>query len=79
MRITLAEDRIGIRPKGATGTRRSARPLEGGEVGMLIARTRKRRENAKVYFQNSGCLKFESCNDALPLSFIAQRRLEGQR
>jgi len=32
MRITLAEDRIGIRPKGATGTWRSARPLfgEGG-------------------------------------------------
>jgi hypothetical protein len=26
----LAEDRIGIRPKGATGTRRSARPLTGG-------------------------------------------------
>ena len=46
---------------------------------MLIARTRKRRENANACFQDSGCLKFESCNDALPLSFIAQRWLERQR
>ncbi len=28
--LTIAEDRIRIRPKGATGTRRSARPLTGG-------------------------------------------------
>jgi hypothetical protein len=77
--LPLAEDRIGIRPKGASGTRRSARPLEGGEVGMLIARTRKRRENANACFQDSGCLKFKSCNDALPLSFITQRWLERQR
>ena len=46
---------------------------------MLIARTRKRRENANACFQDSGCLKFESCNDALPLSFITQRWLERQR
>jgi hypothetical protein len=56
----LAEDRIGIRPKGASGTRRSARPLTGWREGMLIARTRKRRENANSCFQDSGCLKFTS-------------------
>ncbi|WP_315843148.1 hypothetical protein [Tardiphaga sp. 709] len=46
---------------------------------MLIARTRKRREIANACVQSSGCLIFESCNDALPLSFIAQRWLERQR
>jgi hypothetical protein len=47
---TLAEYRIGIRPKGASGTRRSASPLTRGREGMRTTRTRKRRENANTYF-----------------------------
>jgi len=45
---TLAEDRIGIRPRGASGTRRSARPLARGREGMRKTRTRKRRETASA-------------------------------
>ena len=45
---SLAEYRIGIRHPRVLGTRRSARPLSGGPVGMRTTRARKRGENAKV-------------------------------
>ena len=59
--LSIAEDRIRIRPKGATGTRRSARPLARGRE--CKARRRPRAVNNRgddACLKSSGCLTVES-------------------
>ena len=58
---TLAEDRIGIRPRGASGTRRSARPLARGRE--CKGRRRPRAANNRgddACLKGRGCLTVES-------------------
>jgi hypothetical protein len=54
--LSIAEDRIRIRPKGATGTRRSARPLTGGWECK-----RRRRPRAANNGGDDACLKSSGC------------------
>src|SRR3954462_8230487 len=54
--LLIAEDRIRIRPKGATGTRRSARPLTRGWECK-----RRRRPRAANNGGDDACLKSSGC------------------
>ncbi len=55
---SLADDGIGVRAMGASGTRRSARPLtlEGKECSIPRAHRAARSRTCEL---NQGCLKFE--------------------
>ena len=59
-RTSLAEDGIGVRVMGASGTRRSARPLifEGVDVNQNSGASR--RENEKPCRNDRGCLTIKS-------------------
>jgi hypothetical protein len=59
--LSIAEDRIRIRPKGATGTRRSARPLTGaGNANHDGAPRAANNGGDNACLKNSGCLIVES-------------------
>jgi hypothetical protein len=59
--LSIAEDRIRIRPKGATGTRRSARPLTRGWECKPRRRPRAANNGGDdACLKSSGCLTVES-------------------
>ena len=73
-RTSLAEDGIGVRVMGASGTRRSARPLNLEGVDVNENSGALRRENAKPYLNDMGdeqglapgCLTFQAVEEPSP-------------